>query len=107
MKYNENFYVVIHGKDQRMNDIALKVKGATYSKDKRLFIHRFENNYQLTDKKTGLFIVIARTIKKLEEKYNEKVALYNKVVNGKLYNKFESHLNEILREGEILIEDRG
>lgn len=107
MKYNENFYVVIHGKDQRMNDIALKVRGATYSKDKRLFIRKQDNSYMLTDKKTGLFVVIAKTIKKLEEKYNEKVALYNKVFNGKQYKQFVSHLNNILREGEILIEDRG
>ena len=106
MKYNESFYVVNHTSEkyQNANDIAVKVKGATYQKDKRLFIHRGNNCYILTDKQTGLYVVVAKTLKKLDEKFNEKIGLYNKVFNGKLYNQFKSNLKKILYEGVIAYE---
>jgi len=100
MKYDENFFVVNRDKT------AVKVKGATYTKDKRLFVHRGDKGFILTDKATGLAVVGGKTLKQLDNNYYEKLALYNKVFNGSNYKDFKRNLNNILREGVILYECR-
>ena len=94
MKYDEDFYVVIHGKQDRLE----KVKGRTYEKDKRLFIQREENKVSLNDKRTGLYVVFARTFKALERKYHEKLGLYNHIYMKESYRRLEQHFNDLKKQ---------
>lgn len=97
-KYAEKHYVLV-------DNVAIKVKAKTYDKDKRLFIYRGDSGYELVDKQTGLRVLVAKTLEKVNKKYSEYIGLYNKVVKGRFYNHFKSVLGNILRYGTILIKE--
>lgn len=97
MRYNEKYYVC-----ERNKNFLLEVKGCTYQKDNRLFIHKGDKNvFILSEKATGLYIVTGKTLNELESRFEAKKELYHKAIVGDVYKKAKSVYNELLQSGSI------
>lgn len=102
MQYNEKFY--INTRIVANNKVTLQqVNGKTYKNDTRLFVRKepLTKTFILSDKLTGMAVVGAKTLKELENRFNEKKEQYERAVTSKSYKGLIKGFNELLKHKEL------
>ncbi len=106
MQYNENFY--INTRIIANNKIVLQqVSGKTYKNDTRLFVRKepLTKTFILSDKLTGMAVVGAKTLKELENRFNEKKEQYERAVTSKSYKGLIKGFKKLLKVKELSFND--
>ena len=113
MKYEETFYIYIKNNNEKGNDFLVKVLGATFEENPRLFVYKnyiTKNHYTycLSDKETGQLLLVGLTYEDMKKKYFDKGENAYWLLTTKhfdLYQRKVKAFKQLLKEnliGEIL-----